>query len=118
MTDEIPTSKRVFLSSLSREEQLGTLFDWCQSLSSHKAQDTKEHFDIRKDVTFLKGEISGIGRRKDKTLTTSENIRVEINKQNAAFIWYRDHVLASTLSAVQTIIILAILYLAFGGKIP
>ena len=114
------TSKSVFLKSLSRDEQLGTLFEWCQSNTSRQAKDIREHDGIKKDINFLKGEIQGIGRRNngDPSLTTSQKIDVAITSRSASWIWYRDKVLAPTLAAVHTLIIMAILYLAFGGRIP
>jgi len=117
---ETTTSKNVFLKSLTREEQLGTLFEWCQSNTSRQAKDIREHDGIKKEINLLKGEIQGIGRRNNinPSLTTSQKIDVLITKKNAGWIWYRDKVLAPTLSAVHTIIILYILYSAFGGKIP
>lgn len=116
---EPSTSKQVFLSSLSREEQLGTLWDMYQAVSNRQSKDTKEHIAIKNDLHFLKGEVAGIGRRNGHpTLTTSQKIDVAITKRSAALIWYRDKVLAPTLSALHLLIVMAILYLAFGGKIP
>jgi len=118
---DTPTSKKVFLAGLAREEQLGTLWDMCQSIRSEQASDRKERINTRNEMTYLKGEVDGIGRRngrKQVTLTTSEKIDVAITKRSVVWIWYRDRVLAPTLAAVHTIVIMAILYLSFGGKLP
>jgi len=117
---DVTTSKKVFLSSLTREEQLGTLWDMCQSIRTEQATDRKERIKMREDMTYIKGEITGIARRNGNspTMTTSQKIDVAITKKSAAWLWYRDRVLAATLAAVHTLVIMAILYLAFGGKIP
>jgi hypothetical protein len=116
--ENITSSREVFLKSLNREQQLTMLFDMAQAARNEAARDNKEHIEIKKDMDFLKGEMRGIGMRKDKTLTTSEKVDLEFTKRNAWWVWYRDHVLGPTLSAIHTLVILAILYLAFGGKIP
>lgn len=120
MNDDIRTSKNVFLSSLTRVEQLGMLFDMVLDARNWQASHTKHHLEnTDNDIKFMKGEIQGIGRRKNgETLTTSKKFEIEFTKRNAALIWYRDKVLAPTLSAIHTIIILAILYFVFGGRIP
>ena len=116
-----PTSKKVFLTGLTSEEQLGTIWDMCQSIRSEQASDRKERIDTRNEMTYLKGEVDGIAHRnggKQITLTTSQKIDVAITKRSVVWVWYRDRVLAPTLAAVHTLVIMAILYLAFGGKIP
>ncbi len=118
--DAITVAKVSFLTQLTREEQLSTLWDLCQSNRNEQVKDKKEHVEIKKDLDFVRGEITGIGRRQNTSpsLTTSQKINTALEKRSIAWVWYRDKVLAPTLSAVHTLIIMAILYLAFGGKLP
>ncbi len=119
--DAATIAKVSFLTQLSREEQLSTLWDLCQANRNEQARDKKEHVEIKKDLDFVRGEITGIGRRQNTnpSLTTSQKINSALEKRSVAWIWYRDKVLAPTLAAVHTLIIMALLYLAFsGGKLP
>ena len=76
----------------------------------------KRIIELESEVVFLKGEIKGVGHR--KLQNTTDKINIAMERRFAAFVWYRDRVLPSTLSAVQTAIVLAILYLSFGGQLP
>jgi hypothetical protein len=125
MNEPTQSSRNVFLKSLSREEQLGMLYDMAQSnrgnIKSESANNKREHISMRDDIHFIKGEVEGIGRRHNNTdpsLSTSQKINQALSSRSASWIWYRDKVLAPTLAAVHTLIIMAILYLAFGGKLP
>ena len=122
MPEDTLSSKKVFLSSLTREEQLSVLWDNGQYLKNEQAKDKRDHIKIRQELDFVKGEVQGIGRRgkfeTHPTMTTSQKISLAINNRAATWIWYRDKVLAPTLAAVHTIIILALLYFIFGGVIP
>lgn len=75
---------------------------------------------LENENQLLKRELEGISHRKSDTvpLNTEQKIQMVLEKKSVTWIWYRDRVLASTLSAVHTVIILAILYFVFGGKIP
>lgn len=121
MPDEkTQTSRNVFLKMLSREEQLGTLYDLVTSSKNEQAKDIRQHDKMREDINFLRGELSGIGMRGqgNPSLTTYQKINEALTSRSATWVWYRDRVLAPTLAAVHTLIIMAILYLAFGGKLP
>ena len=111
----IPNTSRHAFLSLPEEDKMGLLFDWMQSVSNTQARNVKERIKLEEEINYVKGEVAGIGRRKE---TTSEKIRLELSKQNVLWVWFRDKVLPGTLSAILTIVTLAVLYEAFGGKIP
>lgn len=111
---------------LSREDQLKTLHSMIAYVRSEQANDKRIILGLQEQVTtlnstikYLEGELEGIGmRRTEDTTTTSQKIQVAFSNQFAFLIWYRDKVLPSTVAAIQTIILTAILWLAFGGKVP
>jgi hypothetical protein len=110
--------RRVFLA-MPRNEQLAMLYDMIAYNRNELATDKSDHVAMKDDIKFMKNELIGIGMRgKDDTLTTTQKFDAKFEKRAAWFIWYRDRVLAPTLSAVHTLIIMAVLYLAFGGKLP
>lgn len=106
--------RRVFLR-LAREEQVGTLYDMLSYVRAELAKDVNEHIALRADITFIKGELQGIGRRgNDETLSTTAKFDAEFEKRSRVWVWYRDKVLSPTLSQMHSLIILAILALTFG----
>lgn len=94
-----------------------------QELRNENARLKKKLIALQDENNFLKGEIRGIGHRKviageEEQQTTTDKIKFELDKRSASWIWYRDKVLAGTLSTLQTFIVLALLYLAFAKDIP
>lgn len=71
---------------------------------------------LESDNNFLKGEIKGVGHRKRDSTTDKINLAFERRLYIGRI--YVDRVLLPSLGQVHTIIILAILYLVFGGKLP
>lgn len=81
----------------------------------------KRIIELEDEVKYLKGELLGITlRRRDngETLTTTQKLNLEIEKRFTGWIWYRDRILAPTLANVHTLIVLAILYMAFRESLP
>ena len=114
MNNGIDTSKKVFMTSLNREQQLGMLFDMCQALSNSQAIDGKDHVLIKQDITYIKGELAGIGRRgEDPTLDTEEKFDLLMSKRFDWSVWFRDRVLPQ----IITFITVAILALTFGKSL-
>ena len=103
---------------LTERERFERLHVMITAMAFNRAVDTKMLAELRTDMEMLRKAFEGISHRKDDTLTTSEKISAALNKQSAAWQWYRDGILRQSLAQVQTIIILAILYIVFGGKIP
>lgn len=72
--------------------------------------------ELEADNNFLKGELKGVGFRRRESTTDKINLAME-----RRMYWlriYAEKILIPSLAQVHTIIILAILYLAFGGKVP
>jgi len=116
MMSDGQTSMQAF-KSLSREEQIESLFVIVQSVRNDQANDKKEHIDMRVDVSYVKSELQGIRKRRnqsDKTLTTSDKIMAVLDRRFDAWAWFRDKVLPQ----VVTVITFGILYMVFGGKLP
>ena len=116
--DNYPSDRRRVFMRLTEKERFETLFEMTVTNSANYAALSKLLADARRDTDYIQNEIQGFTRRKDDTLTTSEKINEALRSNNAGWLWYRDKVLPGTLTAIQTGIILAILYLAFRGNIP
>lgn len=81
----------------------------------------KRIIELEDEVNYLKGELVGIAMRRhddDETLTTTQKLNLEIERRFKGWVWYRDRILAPTLAAIHTLIILAILYMAFREQLP
>jgi hypothetical protein len=115
--DNTSDRRRVFMR-LSEKEKFETLFEMLTFQAANRVADVKLLAELRQDYEYMKQELDGINHRKIDTLDTSQKIKLELNKRSFAWIWYRDHMLAGTLTIVQTTIVLAILYFVFGGKLP
>jgi len=107
--------RRVFMR-LPEKDRFESLFEMLNNMAANRAVDVKLWADARSEIDYLKGEIEGISHRKGDTLSTSDKINTELNKRSAGWAWYRDKVLPGTLTAIQTAIFLAIMYVAFGGR--
>jgi hypothetical protein len=115
--DNTSDRRRAFMR-LTEKEKFETLFEMINFQAASRASDAKILADLRQDYEYMQGELDGINHRRGETLDTSQKIRAELSRQNPGWIYYKDRVLPGTLTAIQTVILLAILYLAFGGKIP
>ncbi len=75
---------------------------------------------IQATLNKIEGELQGIGYRKqsEETMTTTQKFNLAMEKRFTGWTWYRDRVLAPTLAAAHTIVLLALLALAFGVKMP
>lgn len=76
----------------------------------------KRILELERENGFLKGELRGVGHRKLQTTTDKINLVVE-----RRLYWlhvYVEKILIPSMAQVHTLIIMAILYLSFGGKIP
>lgn len=109
--------RRVFMR-LTEKERFEALFEMMTANAANFAASSKLLADARRDIDYVQKELEGFSRRKDDTLTTSEKINAALTTHNAGWLWYRDKVLPGTLTAIQTGIILAVLYLAFRGSPP
>ncbi len=115
-----PNDQRRVFMGMARPDQLATLWDQDAYFRGELAKKDIQVIALQDDLKFIKGELAGMGRRntRDETLTTTQKFNSMMERRFVWWVWYRDRVLASTLSAVHTLIIMAILYLAFGGRLP
>jgi hypothetical protein len=111
--------RRTFMRLPDRERD-AALWNMLMDEISERVKLIPRIIAIEDDIKYIKGELEGIAHRRSDTLelNTEQKIQAELQKQNAGWLWYRDKILPGTLMAIQTGIILAVLYLAFGGKIP
>jgi len=111
--------RRVFMR-LPEKERDAALWNMLMDELSERVKLTTRVIALEDQYKFMKGEMDGIARRKTDTLqlNTQQKIDVALEKRSVTWIWYRDKVLAPTLSALHTLITLALLYFVFGGKIP
>ncbi len=120
MSDQAVTSKMVFLRKLQRDEQLGMLYYMNMVGSNEDAKLKAEIITLKDEIKYIKGELAGIAHRRlnDPTVDTSQNIQSKIQEAESRrfdwLAWFRDRVLPN----VVTLIILAVLYMTFGGKVP
>jgi hypothetical protein len=116
--DDGISSRRYEFMRLTEKQRFERLFEVQVNMAANNAVNSKLLADALQDIQFIKGELDGIARRKEDTLSTGERIDAALSKRNAGWLWYRDKILPGTLTAIQTGIVLALLYLAFGGTIP
>ena len=116
--DDGIASRRYEFMRLTEKQRFERLFEVQMNMAANNAVNSKLLADAIQEIQFLKGEMDGISRRKEDTLSTGDRIDAALNKRNPLGRYYVERVLPGTLTAIQTAVILAILYLAFGGKIP
>lgn len=108
--------QRAFMR-LTERERFERLYTMLMNMAANQAVYVKNLADARADLDIYKRALDGISHRKDDTLSTNEKIEQALSKQGIFLKWYAEKVLPSTVAAVQTIIVLAVLALAFGVKI-
>jgi len=96
--------------SLSREEQIGTLFDMLLQHKSDTANEQRARIEISNEIQFIKGELKGVARRKDRTFTTTDKIKNMFASRFDTWGWFRDRVLPGLIQ----LFIVGLLYLVFG----
>ena len=108
---------------LSRQEQVDTLHAMISYVRSEQANDKKIFIEMRnqiagleKTVDYLRGELKGIGMRgpQEESVSTSQKIQAVMEKR---FAFWRP-IVQNALSMFVNTVLIALLYLAFGGKIP
>lgn len=118
--DMLSDRRRVFLR-LPEKEKFETLFNILSDEISERVKLQARVLKLENDNETMQNELNGISHRRTTTLdvmNTSDKIRAELDKRSQAWVWYRDRILPGTLTAVQTLIVLAVLYLAFKGHLP
>src|SRR5574339_400198 len=108
-----PEAKSVFIK-MPRDEQLLAILGMQAWMRSEQANLTKRVIDLERDVRGMRKADSKYYREDDNKLSTSEKI---INVLTKRFDFWLD-IIKGTLQYVITFIIMALLYLSFGGKLP
>lgn len=123
------TSRKTFLS-LTRDEQIGDLFMWYQSINGQINNHTLavhekmriEREEMQTQITRIQGELAGISRRKGDTINTTDKFKEMFAEQNKIWIAYRDKVLIPSLAYLHTFLlgglIYLIAYLIINGRTP
>jgi hypothetical protein len=120
--EELDRDSQLVFGRLPREEQIKALHSMLAYVRKEQANDKRAIIDMQNKMTslvednrYLKGELAGISmRRRDDNLSTVEKIQFAFDKKFEFWKPISQHVVGVMLDAV----ILAVLYLAFGGKIP
>jgi len=113
-------ARRAFFA-MSSQDQRETFYDMLVFIRSQQAQRDKTIANIRSDIQALERAFRQVGRRADApTLTTSQKIDVALSKTTfyVAWVWFRDKVLPNLVTSILLVVIMALLYTAFGGTIP
>lgn len=103
-------AKKVFLS-MQRDEQLLAILGMQAWMREEQSKIMRRVIDIERDLHTKKGSNY---REDDRKLTTSQKIMNVLTKR---FDFWLD-IFKGVLQTVLTVVTLAILYLAFGGKLP
>lgn len=111
--DESVDRRRVFLR-LTERERFEALFDALAFQNQQRALLEKKVSGIEFEVDYLKTEIAGIGRRREGVATTQDKISFELARR---FEFWKP-VLQRTIGDVLAVVVLTLLYLSFGGKLP
>lgn len=112
--------RRKIFRQLATKDQIEMLYEQHENFLREWARDKKQIADLNQMVTNLQGELQGVAHRKaSQIFNTDDKIKAALSQSTGVrfWEWYRP-ILSGTLTAVQTIIILAILALAFGVKVP
>lgn len=103
-------AKKVFLA-MGRDEQLLAILGMQAWMRNEIASVNKRVIDVERSLRTKRG--TGY-REDDAKLSTSEKVMAVLTKRLDFWI----DILKNVLSNVFVIIVLAVLYLAFGGKMP
>lgn len=111
--------KIVFLH-MTEKQKAETLWDMLNYANGQRAILEAKVADLRRDTDFIQRELDGIAHRKTDTveLDTTDKMNAVLDKRSAGWFWYRDKILPPTLAWIQTLIVGALLYFVFGGKLP
>jgi hypothetical protein len=101
--------RRVFMR-LTEKERDAALWNMMIDEISERVKLMARIIELENNISYHKGDTI--------PLNTEQKIQIALEKKSVTWIWYRDKVLAPTLSTLHTLIILALLYFVFGGKLP
>lgn len=129
-------AKKVFLA-MQREEQLLAILGMLAFFSSRLANMESSVIGMKGDFDLMQSESRNARRQRehieqelasklnirfektdDDTMTTTDKVRAVISAQYGGIAKFFLDILKGALQTVFTMIVLAVMYLAFGGKLP
>lgn len=103
---------------MSDQEKMAALYDMISFIRNDVASVKKNDIELRNDFDVFQRETRSVRRareeKEEREETTIDKIEKVLSKRFDAWVYFRDRILPTIL----TLIITAILYVVFGGKVP
>lgn len=103
---------------MTDQEKMAALYDMVTFIRNDMANLKKNIIEIRNDFETFQRETRKVRQmreeREAEEETTIDKIEKVLSKRFDAWVYFRDRILPTIL----TLIITALLYVAFGGKVP
>src|SRR4030065_2191159 len=119
MSEDLTEDQKVAFLSSSKEEKLAALFGRLAYIRSDLANVKKEQIGFGQALNSFKRELRDVRITREKMeqerqQNTDQKIEAALSKRFDFWVYLRDRVLPS----IITLILLAVLYLTFGGQVP
>ena len=119
MSEDLTEDQKATFLSMRQEEQLAALFGMLAYIRSDLANVKKEQIGFGQDLNSFKRELRDVRVTREKMeqerqQNTDQKIDAALSKRFDFWVYLRDRILPS----VITLILLAVLYLTFGGQAP
>jgi len=119
MSEDLTEDQKATFLSMRQEEQLAALFGMLAYIRSDLANVKKEQIGFGQDLNSFKRELRDVRITREKMeqerqQNTDQKIDAALSKRFDFWVYLRDRILPS----IITLILLAILYLTFGGPTP
>jgi len=119
MSEELSEDQKIAFLKMPQEEQLAALFGMLAYVRSDLANIKKEQIGFGQDLDSFKRELRNVRITREKMeqerqQNTDQKIEAALSKRFDFWVYLRDRVLPG----IITLILLAVLYLTFGGQAP
>jgi len=119
MSKDLTEDQKAAFLNMEQEEKLAALFGMLAYIRSDLANVKKEQIGFGQDLDSFKRELRNvrIAREKleqERQQNTDQKIEAALSKRFDFWVYLRDRVLPG----IITLILLAVLYLTFGGQVP
>jgi len=119
MSEDLTEDQKATFLGMRQEEQLAALFGMLAYIRSDLANVKKEQIGFGQDLNSFKRELRDVRVTREKMeqerqQNTDQKIDAALSKRFDFWVYLRDRILPS----VITLILLAVLYLTFGGQAP
>ena len=119
MSEELSEDQKVAFLKMPQEEQLAALFGMLAYVRSDLANIKREQIGFGQDLDSFKRELRNVRITREKMeqerqQNTDQKIEAALSKRFDFWVYLRDRVLPG----IITLILLAVLYLTFGGQMP